>query len=106
MSFLEKQCKSQQQSNTKIYLIPSTSIYLENGSKDKIHGVIFQMSSLRFHQEFQQHFIAEFLQQNLTYHIKNADFTHGTENPSSDLLRMKRKIKSKKTPSINKLEII
>lgn len=106
MGFLEKQHKSLQQSNTKIDLFLSTYIYLGNGSKDKIHGVIFQMSSVYFHQEFQQHFIVEFLQQSLTYHISIADFSYNTEKSTSDLLRMKRKIKSKKSSRMNKLEII
>lgn len=106
MSILEKQCKSLQHSNTKIDQISSTYIYLGNGSKDKINGVIFQMSSLCFHQEFQQHFIAEFLQQSRTYHINIADLSYSIEESGSDLLRMKRKIKSKKAPSMNKLEII
>lgn len=104
MSFLEKQCKSSHQSDTKIDPIPSAYIYLENGSEDKIHGVIFQMSSVCFHQEFQQHFIVEFLQQSLTCHINNSDFRYSTEKY---MKWMKRKIKNKKKPSsMNKLEII
>lgn len=78
MTFLEKQCKSLQQSNTKIDPVPCTYIYLGNVSKDKIHVVIFQMSSVCFHQEFQHHFIVEFVQQSLTYHKSIADFSYST----------------------------